>query len=280
MQAEGGAGEVDERWLAGFRVQHLGTEKEWCFSAEEGGPRAIYLMGRHARFSVGSEEFVLGQGDVLLVRDGPVSGEGRVSFVELQYPEDLYREAPDIFGTEGGRPVQAVVVGVPKRERTAFETHIVGLFREQETRLPGLGCAIRAHLLALLTFLYRLHRGVLPYWTHYDSLTSVMYRHRVLAVVMYVERNYQETLHLSDLAQMAGLNRTTFTDIYKALTGFPPRRHLLDVRIRRARQLLEQSTMPVEAIASAVGFRDLSAFYRAFRRRCGCSPLALRTRRP
>ncbi|KEF41494.1 MAG: hypothetical protein ER33_11235 [Cyanobium sp. CACIAM 14] len=56
--------------------------------------------------------------------------------------------------------------------------------------------------------------------------------------------------------------------------GPRPQRPLLE----EARQLLEGSEEPVEAIALAVGYEDAAFFGRLFRRRVGLTPAAYRRR--
>lgn len=47
---------------------------------------------------------------------------------------------------------------------------------------------------------------------------------------------------------------------------------LLDLRMRRAALLLQNSTLSVEEIAELLGYRDKSNFHKAFRTHFGCTP--------
>ena len=56
-------------------------------------------------------------------------------------------------------------------------------------------------------------------------------------------------------------------------------RELLDqVRFDKARQLLQESTLPVEAIALKLGYAESAAFIHAFQRWAGKTPAAFRGR--
>ena len=77
-----------------------------------------------------------------------------------------------------------------------------------------------------------------------------------------------DTLHLTE--------RTLRRKLTAAGTGF---RELLDrVRSSHATELLHQSNLTITEIGSAVGYRDVREFRRAFRRWTGVAPTAMRAR--
>jgi len=53
-------------------------------------------------------------------------------------------------------------------------------------------------------------------------------------------------------------------------------RYVLEQRVKRARQLLMQTDLPLSAIASAVGFYDQGHFSRQFRSLVGTTPSSFR----
>jgi AraC-like DNA-binding protein len=52
-----------------------------------------------------------------------------------------------------------------------------------------------------------------------------------------------------------------------------------EIRHETARQLLEQTSMPLGRIATLLGYADASSFTRSFRARAGMPPAAWRSRR-
>lgn len=74
--------------------------------------------------------------------------------------------------------------------------------------------------------------------------------------------------------QMGYRPRTLQFRLRKAGTSY---QHVLDaVREQAARALLADSSQPMEVVAARLGFSDTAAFYRAFRRWTGTTPLAYR----
>ncbi len=80
---------------------------------------------------------------------------------------------------------------------------------------------------------------------------------------------------LDDLAGVACLSPNHLLRTFRQLFGQSPHQWLTEVRLARARRLLEDG-MPVTEVALAVGFESPSAFGRLFRRRVGSSPDAYR----
>lgn len=84
---------------------------------------------------------------------------------------------------------------------------------------------------------------------------------------------------LEELAQACGLSRSHFARAFKATTGVTPMQWLLSQRLDRAKDLLKNSTLPIDQIADHCGFADQSHFTRAFVRTVGDTPGAWRRTR-
>lgn len=77
---------------------------------------------------------------------------------------------------------------------------------------------------------------------------------------------------LQDLAQHAGMSRTTFAVRFKAMVGDSPMDYLTRWRMLRAGDRLVNSDDPISLIARKLGYESESAFSTAFKRVMGCSP--------
>ena len=92
--------------------------------------------------------------------------------------------------------------------------------------------------------------------------------------IEYMEAQSVGRLTLRDLAGIAGLSPSYFARAFKSTTGLPPYQWFLNVRIRRAQQMLLDSTASIAHVALATGFSDQAHFTRAFCRRVGTTPAA------
>lgn len=97
-----------------------------------------------------------------------------------------------------------------------------------------------------------------------------------LAVQEYIHVHMREPVRLADLARVAGLNPTYFSDQFLRVVGIRPLDYLVRRRIERAQFLLLTTQDSVKAIADAVGIADPAYFSRVFTRLCQNSPTAYR----
>jgi AraC family transcriptional regulator len=95
---------------------------------------------------------------------------------------------------------------------------------------------------------------------------------RLKRVVEYVDNHLGAKISLMDLAAVAGLSRMHFASQFRAATGLRPHEYLLRRRIRRAEELLRNSTMAIVEIALTVGFQTQAHFTTVFKRFVGCTP--------
>ncbi len=84
-----------------------------------------------------------------------------------------------------------------------------------------------------------------------------------------------ESLRLVDLAAAAGISRCYFSRLFHSSFGQPPHQYLLELRLQRARSLLEARQRPIADVAAMTGFSDQSHLTRCFRRRFGTTPSAI-----
>lgn len=95
--------------------------------------------------------------------------------------------------------------------------------------------------------------------------------------VRYMHEHYDEPLRVTQLAALENYNVTYFNDWFRRQTGTTPLQYLRQLRIDRARELLESTDYSVIDIAAQVGYTSHSAFTRAFREVVGMAPLAYRS---
>ncbi|MDE1174292.1 MAG: AraC family transcriptional regulator [Parvibaculaceae bacterium] len=77
---------------------------------------------------------------------------------------------------------------------------------------------------------------------------------------------------LQELAERAGMSRSTFALKFRETVGASPMEYLTRWRMLRAGDRLVNSSDPVSVIALALGYESESAFSTAFKRVMGCSP--------
>jgi len=80
----------------------------------------------------------------------------------------------------------------------------------------------------------------------------------------------------ASLAKDIGLSDRQLRRRFRHVYGKTPRRYLVEVRLQRAEELLRTTDLGIEQIAQAVGYQNVAAFDRTFKRAFGVTPSELR----
>jgi len=90
--------------------------------------------------------------------------------------------------------------------------------------------------------------------------------------VSYIESNYNRNLQVTDIAEMLGLNRSYFCRVFKRQMGMSPQDYIVSYRLEQAEKLLTTTKLSQKEIALRVGYPDVYALSRMFKRRYGIAP--------
>lgn len=153
---------------------------------------------------------------------------------------------------------------------TGFVTDIVrAMCLELAAKQPHWDLAVAAHVTSLLL---QLSRALAPApFENAPRRTATAY-HRVNEVRLAVLGAPGERWSVAGMAAQACLSRARFSAVYKEYFGISPMEDVITTRLRKARWLIENSTMSIAQIARGVGFDDPAYFNRLFKRRVGVTP--------
>ena len=88
----------------------------------------------------------------------------------------------------------------------------------------------------------------------------------------YIEAHLAEPITLGTLAQLACLSEFHLARMFKVSFGVPPSGWIAARRIERARDLLKNTALPLQQVADACGYADLSHFSHRIRAALGTPP--------
>ncbi|MEK9196754.1 helix-turn-helix transcriptional regulator [Ureibacillus sp. FSL E2-3493] len=89
--------------------------------------------------------------------------------------------------------------------------------------------------------------------------------------VRLLHDQYVEPITIQEIASQLGIERRRFAYLFERHTGLSPIQYLTEIRIRRAKVLL-QSGYSVAEVAEKVGYVDHFYFSRVFKKQTGMSP--------
>ena len=101
-------------------------------------------------------------------------------------------------------------------------------------------------------------------------------RDDLASVLEWATLHVDTSLTVKQLAARALMSERTFLRRFTEATGMAPKAWLLQVRMNRARDLLESSQLSNEQIAGRCGFASAESFRAAFRKTVGLAPMSYR----
>jgi transcriptional regulator GlxA family with amidase domain len=92
-----------------------------------------------------------------------------------------------------------------------------------------------------------------------------------------LEKDLKSHITNQELALRVGTNEFKLKHGFKQLFNVTPFQFVTNIRVEKAKSLLEFTDYPIKKIAVDVGFRQSANFTKRFKKSIGCSPLKWRT---
>jgi AraC-like DNA-binding protein len=99
---------------------------------------------------------------------------------------------------------------------------------------------------------------------------------RIGRVLARLHQRPEEPWTVAELARVAAMSRSAFSERFRSLVGEAPIRYLSGLRLARAARLLRSTDTTVAEVARRVGYGSEEALSRAFKARFGGAPSAFR----
>ena len=94
----------------------------------------------------------------------------------------------------------------------------------------------------------------------------------VKKAIIYIEDNYPYDISVSDIAFHIGLDRTYLYRLFQKYVGDSPSKYLMNYRLEKATEMLENRELAISEIGLTVWFHDVSHFYKALTAKYGMPP--------
>lgn len=99
---------------------------------------------------------------------------------------------------------------------------------------------------------------------------AYLYR-RIAQSKIFIDRHFSQKIDVSQIAEEANFSKFHFIRLFKHAYGYTPHQYLKNVRINRAKQLLNQN-ISITEVCFAVGFDSVSSFSMLFKKMAGRYP--------
>jgi two-component system response regulator YesN len=120
-------------------------------------------------------------------------------------------------------------------------------------------------------------RGVIAFKTEHDLSRK---KDVISEIKAYVTKHYNEQISLADLAARFFISPYYLSQLFKRKTGGNYLNYLTQIRIDKAKELLENTDLKVYEVCQMVGYTDTQHFARMFEKLTGCKPREFRRNLP
>jgi two-component system response regulator YesN len=121
--------------------------------------------------------------------------------------------------------------------------------------------------------LLRSKKGVLDVLNYIINQKTENTDELIKYVKCYIQLNYdKKNITLKNLADMYHINPSYLSYLFSKKAGIPFWSYVTNVRIERAKRLLEETNLNIEDVSNRVGFNNEKSFYAVFKKVTGKSP--------
>ena len=96
---------------------------------------------------------------------------------------------------------------------------------------------------------------------------------RIVSAKLFIDNNYSFDVDLNNIADEALFSKFHFIRLFKKIYGKTPHQYLIDVRIEKAKQLLQKG-ISISEVGYSIGFDSISSFTGLFKKMTGLTPSA------
>jgi AraC-like DNA-binding protein len=99
---------------------------------------------------------------------------------------------------------------------------------------------------------------------------------QIAKALQYLHNSLHSAWTIEKMAQEVGMSRSAFAKRFKELVGQPMFEYLTMLRVQRAKELLQETKLPLYEVASRVGYESDLAFTKTFKKHTGTTPTRYR----
>jgi AraC family transcriptional regulator len=183
--------------------------------------------------------------------------------IASQFIQQVAREALD------QNPDQMEFLPEFRMRDSHIEAITLMLLKELQQDNSGSRLYIESLANVLAVHLIRQYSAAKPGLPAYEGGLS---QHQLRQVLDYVHDALDQDIKLADLAALLNMSQFHFSHQFKQAIGTSPYQYLLQQRVERAKQLLQQTERSIIDIALACGFNSHSHLSKQFRQLTGTTP--------
>jgi YesN/AraC family two-component response regulator len=231
-----------------------------------------YILSGSSTYNVENTKFQAKKGDLFLFNPGVYHNEiANINTSELHigFNKVMLNGLPANFML----PTSASSLVKLVKYEAEFISCVNQIILEQERQEPGYELVLKTLVMRLIIILLReLHREEGGTYNYKCSFESSEKANIVHTITSYMKEHYNEQISLDKIAKNTYLSPIYISKIFKEETGDSPINYLINIRLNRAKELLEEGQLSIKAIAKFVGYEDAYYFSKLFKKHFGIPP--------
>lgn len=239
-----------------------------------------YVLSGVGKYRINDEIYDVKEGDLLIINPGvmhealPVEAECEatteffVGFSDVQLPDYPYNYLP----LPGGGHIMHTTGGF----RQKIARLCAAMEAESEVCREGRYLMLKTYLMQMILLIIREQCETISTAGSY-AFKTVNKNYVVDKIVTYFEEHYSEKISLDQIAENLYLSPFYISKIFKSEIGDTPIHYLINIRLEKAKSLLEtDKESSIQEIAAMVGYDDAYHFSKLFKKRYGMAPSQIR----
>jgi len=246
----------------------------------------VYMLDGNMQVGLNKETYLLGPRDIFIIGRRNVhhfisSAEPNYSVI-IQFGlsflgsfSSIIRDAQFISPLLGVS--KKLDTNIDSRVHSAVEEQILAMIQENEEKKEGYQMALRARLFDLMVILVR--QVPMQHFSSREKNRQISRLKKLDKVLDYIDTNYDKSITLSEISDIANYSPYHFTRFFKDTTGMTFNEYINSVRVKKAEEYLLDVELPVTEVAYMSGFNSIQTFNRVFKKHKGCTPTEYRKRK-
>ncbi len=238
--------EVGKKWLC-----------DTCITKES---KLYYITHGNCSITVDDTEYIAAAGDLFFIPAG-------VRHSHLNYPDKPFKKYWIEFGVTPDNVIfsrfdmkRTVKIGPRSREHALFKRYAqISTSESFPDRLE-----IKSIILSLVSYFIRASGTSAELMLPGESF--------LFKIQAYIDANIARNITTRGLAELLHIHPTHLIRIFKSETGQTPKEFITTSKIRTAKKLITTTEQSISEIAERVGYFDMAAFSKAFKKHTGYTP--------
>ncbi|AEY64413.1 AraC family transcriptional regulator [Clostridium sp. BNL1100] len=244
----------------------------------------VYIKSGSGVFEIGEQNVSVGSNDIVIIKPNQrhklnVNSEGGCDFIVLYFKfmdqtEHTLSEVSlgDFINFVSGRESGSFI-----KLKVSQKNDIIVLLNRilKEQTNDQLGSDLLNYLMLMELFVL-ISRALKAEWENSIKNKSPKIKELMQSAIQFVHNNFEREISITDIAKYVFLSPSYFTRAFKENTGLSPMQYLLNIRIKRACELLRETDQKVGEIALSVGFSNQQRFNDMFKKQTNMTPMQYR----